>query len=80
MPYIYLFHGQTTELQVNHANFSADFIDLVFKEEYRAIRAWPSTTSRSDKPKAPMELKNFLHTYIAKHVQDKMSAKLFKRR
>ena len=42
-----------------------------------AARSWPTTYGRSDKPKMPLQIKNFMQSYVARHVQDKMDPKTF---
>ena len=57
--------------------FNNKLANLLFKEEYRAIRSWPTTQGRSPKPAVPEQINNFMRTYVAKHVRNKMREKTF---
>ncbi len=65
------------EIKINQPNFLHHFIEAIFHQDYRAIRAWPATGSRSIKNKVPYEMKTFMQTYIANHIRDKMDEGTF---
>ncbi len=62
---------------MNSPTFVHSVLNLLFDPQYRATRAWPTTFGHSDKPKMPKQIGTFMQSYVARHVQDKMSAKQF---
>ncbi len=68
---------QAIQLPVSSPTFANSFVELLFHPEYMAVRSWPTTYGRSNKPKMPMQIRSFMQSYIARHVQDKMDAKAF---
>ena len=72
--YLYI---QATALEVHEPLFVNNFVELLFKEEYMAIRSWPSKFNRSDKPEMPDQIATFLKAYKIRHVQGKMDGKEF---
>ena len=62
---------------MNHPTFVNSVSELLFHTDYMATRAWPTKYGRSEKPKMPDQIRTFMQSYVSRHVQDKMDAKVF---
>ena len=71
---------QLIEFRVDAPHFVNNICEFLFADEYASTRSFPSDRGRSDKPKMPRQIKGFMNTYVAKHVQDKMPVGDFWRR
>ncbi len=68
---------KATELKVDAPMFVQRFCDVLFAEDYRATRCYPSKLSRSPKTPMPEQIVAFFNTYLSKHIGDKMPEKTF---
>ncbi len=77
MIYIESSFSQAIQLPVSNPTFVNAVVELMFHPDYMAVRSWPTTFGRSDKPKMPRQIATFFTSYVSRHVQDKMSGKTF---